>query len=141
MNKREILKQYATGREFRARQIVSSAPFDGVMFNKSGIAEEVVIVEVYLNKQPTLKVDKGRIDLLVSYAKKHSTRAVLAVDCPDGIFWLNLTEVEAETERTEPLFPEATIKGHRPGEEDRVIYQIDTVLFRSIAEPAYQVES
>jgi hypothetical protein len=138
----ETLRQYALGREFTFRQTKAGivSPVDGMMYNKSGIAVELVRVKLRpspMDKYPTLKIDKSRIDQLLRFAKQKDIRAVLVVNWAGDIRWLNLTEIAADD--PDPLFPEATIKGRRVGEEDRAVYQIDTVLFRPIAIQPYQV--
>jgi hypothetical protein len=142
---RETLRQYGLAREFAAvRQAAPLAPYDGVMFNKSGIAAEIVEVKNHtspMDKYPTLKIDKKKIDDIVAYGKKHNIRAVLVVNWAGDIRWLNLTEIEAENggeDSPEPLFPEATIKRRDRLEEVDRVYCIDTLLFRTLAIQPYQ---
>ncbi len=145
--RQDTLHQYAKARGFSAFRLMPiTAPFDGIVFNKSGIAVEIVKVKNCISpidKYPTLKIDKDKINIIIRYGKRHNIRTVLVINWAGDIRWLNLTEIEAENggldDGFEPLFPEATIKSRRPGEEDRVVYQIDTLLFRPIVIQPYQV--
>lgn len=138
------LHTYGDQRELRLspRPVPPTAPYDGVMCNKTGVSVELAQVKLRpspKDKYPTLKIEKKRIDQLITFAKAHNIRAVLVVNWMGNINWLNLTEIEAENGGLDALFPEATIKRRRPEEEDRVCYCIDTVLFRSGLIQPYQV--
>lgn len=128
-----ILRSYAKRRGFVGRLSSPNSAWDATMFEDvhTHPPAELVIVERRVSERdsvPTVKVDKKRIDAVVEASFRHQIPAYLIVAWADINGYINLSEIEANREEGEALFPETELEGGKR------VYCLDVLMFRVLAE-------